>query len=154
MIATTKKMTTTTIPTTAALLRRSRYQASCHSERCLRTRTFRSEDRSAAVRCPGVVVTVALAYIPSTIESMRAVREADRARTGGHAVRRGGYEREPDTSEPQDEEGTMFGRDVELDERPPSIEAAAPHNAQGGRDQTDKKQRHGKQTCDAHQRPR
>ena len=37
----------------------------------------------------GVVVTVALAYIPATIESMRAVREADRARTGGHAVRRG-----------------------------------------------------------------
>ncbi len=37
----------------------------------------------------GVIVTVALAYIPSTIESMRAVREADRARTGGRAVRRG-----------------------------------------------------------------
>ena len=37
----------------------------------------------------GVVVTVALAYIPATIESMRAVREADRARTGGHIVRRG-----------------------------------------------------------------
>ena len=31
----------------------------------------------------GVVVTVALAYIPATIDSMRAVREADRARTGG-----------------------------------------------------------------------
>jgi len=37
----------------------------------------------------GVVVTVALAYIPATIDSMRAVREADRARTGGHTVRRG-----------------------------------------------------------------
>jgi energy-coupling factor transport system permease protein len=37
----------------------------------------------------GVVVTVALAYIPATIDSMRAVREADRARTGGQPVRRG-----------------------------------------------------------------
>ena len=37
----------------------------------------------------GVVVTVALAFIPATIESIRAVRDADRARTGGHAVRRG-----------------------------------------------------------------
>src|SRR3954452_6215903 len=37
----------------------------------------------------GVVVTVALAFVPATIESVRAVREADRARTGGHPVRRG-----------------------------------------------------------------
>lgn len=37
----------------------------------------------------GLVTTVALAFVPSTIESVHAVREADRARTGGHAVRRG-----------------------------------------------------------------
>ena len=37
----------------------------------------------------GVVITVALAFIPSTIESVSAVREADRARTGGPVVRRG-----------------------------------------------------------------
>ena len=37
----------------------------------------------------GVVITVALAFVPATIESISAVREADRARTGGHAVRRG-----------------------------------------------------------------
>lgn len=37
----------------------------------------------------GVVITVALAFIPATIESIRTVRDADRARTGGHAVRRG-----------------------------------------------------------------
>jgi energy-coupling factor transport system permease protein len=38
---------------------------------------------------PGLVVTVALAFVPSTIAAARAVREADRARTGGRAVRRG-----------------------------------------------------------------
>ena len=37
----------------------------------------------------GVVVTVALAFVPATIESVRAVRDADLARTGGHPVRRG-----------------------------------------------------------------
>jgi hypothetical protein len=37
----------------------------------------------------GVVITVALAFVPATIESIGAVREADRARTGGHVVRRG-----------------------------------------------------------------
>jgi len=37
----------------------------------------------------GLIVVVALAFVPSTIESVRAVREADRARTGGRAVRRG-----------------------------------------------------------------
>lgn len=37
----------------------------------------------------GLVVTVALAFVPSTIESVSAVREADRARTGGRIVRRG-----------------------------------------------------------------
>ena len=37
----------------------------------------------------GVVVTVALAFVPATIESVRAVREADLARTGEQPVRRG-----------------------------------------------------------------
>jgi energy-coupling factor transport system permease protein len=37
----------------------------------------------------GVAVTVALAFVPSTLESIHAVREADRARTGGRVVRRG-----------------------------------------------------------------
>jgi energy-coupling factor transport system permease protein len=37
----------------------------------------------------GVVVTVALAFVPATIESVRAVREADLARTGGRPVRHG-----------------------------------------------------------------
>jgi len=37
----------------------------------------------------GLIVVVALAFVPSTIESVQAVREADRARTGGRAVRRG-----------------------------------------------------------------
>src|SRR5439155_13509851 len=47
--------TTMTMPSTAALLRTSRYQASCHSERCLRTRTLSSAARSAAVCCRGAV---------------------------------------------------------------------------------------------------
>lgn len=38
---------------------------------------------------PGLVVTVALAFVPSTVTAARAVREADRARTGGRVVRRG-----------------------------------------------------------------
>lgn len=37
----------------------------------------------------GIAVTVALAFVPSTLESIHAVREADRARTGGRVVRRG-----------------------------------------------------------------
>lgn len=37
----------------------------------------------------GVVVTVGLAFVPATIESFKAVRQADLARTGGHPVRRG-----------------------------------------------------------------
>ncbi|MGZ4690418.1 MAG: energy-coupling factor transporter transmembrane component T [Acidimicrobiia bacterium] len=37
----------------------------------------------------GVVTTVALAFVPSTIESVGAVREADRARTGGRSIKRG-----------------------------------------------------------------
>jgi energy-coupling factor transport system permease protein len=38
---------------------------------------------------PGLVVTVALAFVPSAIDAVGAVREADRARTGGRVVRRG-----------------------------------------------------------------
>jgi energy-coupling factor transport system permease protein len=37
----------------------------------------------------GLIVVVALAFVPSTIEAIRDVREADRARTGGRVVRRG-----------------------------------------------------------------
>lgn len=37
----------------------------------------------------GVVVTIALAFVPSTIAAVQATREADRARTGGRVVRRG-----------------------------------------------------------------
>ena len=37
----------------------------------------------------GLVVTIALAFVPSTIAALRASREADRARTGGVSVRRG-----------------------------------------------------------------
>ena len=38
---------------------------------------------------PGLVVTVALAFVPSTIATVQRVREADRARTGGSVHRRG-----------------------------------------------------------------
>lgn len=38
---------------------------------------------------PGLVVTVALAFVPSTIATVQRVREADRARTGGTTRRRG-----------------------------------------------------------------
>jgi len=37
----------------------------------------------------GLAVTVALAFVPSTIAAVGAVRESDRARTGGRVVRRG-----------------------------------------------------------------
>lgn len=37
----------------------------------------------------GLVVTVALALVPSTVAAISSVREADRARTGGEVVRRG-----------------------------------------------------------------
>ena len=37
----------------------------------------------------GLVVVVALAFVPSTITAIHDVREADRARTGGRVVRRG-----------------------------------------------------------------
>lgn len=38
---------------------------------------------------PGLVVVVALAFVPSVVGAALAVREADRARTGGVVVRRG-----------------------------------------------------------------
>ncbi len=38
---------------------------------------------------PGLIVTVALAFVPSTLVAVSAVREADRARSGGRVVRRG-----------------------------------------------------------------
>ncbi len=38
---------------------------------------------------PGLIVTVALAFVPSTLVAVGAVREADRARSGGRVVRRG-----------------------------------------------------------------
>lgn len=38
---------------------------------------------------PGLMVTVALAFVPSTMAAVTATRDADRARTGGRAVRRG-----------------------------------------------------------------
>ncbi len=38
---------------------------------------------------PGVMLTVGLAFVPSTIQSVRLVQESDRARTGGVSVRRG-----------------------------------------------------------------
>lgn len=38
---------------------------------------------------PGLIVTVALAFVPSTMQAVAAAREADMARTGGRVVRRG-----------------------------------------------------------------
>jgi len=69
----------------------------------------------------GLVTTVALAFVPSTIESVSAVREADRARTGGRVVRRGralrlavpvlerGLERAIALSESMDARGFAYG---------------------------------------------
>jgi energy-coupling factor transport system permease protein len=69
----------------------------------------------------GLVTTVALAFVPSTIESISAVREADRARTGGRVVRRGrvlrlvvpvlerGMERAISLSESMDARGFGYG---------------------------------------------
>jgi energy-coupling factor transport system permease protein len=37
----------------------------------------------------GLAITVAIAFVPSTIAAVGAVRESDRARTGGRVVRRG-----------------------------------------------------------------
>ena len=36
----------------------------------------------------GLVVTIALAFVPSTLAALRASRESDRARTGGVVVRK------------------------------------------------------------------
>lgn len=69
---------------------------------------------------PGLVVTVALAFVPSTMAAIRSVREADEARTGGRVVRRGrllrqavpllgtGLERAVNLAESMDARG--FGR--------------------------------------------
>lgn len=38
---------------------------------------------------PGLIVSVGLAFVPSTMAAVGAAREADRARTGGRVVRRG-----------------------------------------------------------------
>ena len=38
---------------------------------------------------PGVMLTVGLAFVPATIQSVRLAQESDRARTGGVSVRRG-----------------------------------------------------------------
>ena len=68
----------------------------------------------------GVVLTVALAFVPSTLVAVGQVREADRARTGGRLVRRGrlvrlvvpvlelGLERAVNLAESMDARG--FGR--------------------------------------------
>lgn len=37
----------------------------------------------------GLILTVAVAFVPATVATVARVREADRARTGGHVVRRG-----------------------------------------------------------------
>jgi energy-coupling factor transport system permease protein len=75
----------------------------------------------------GVVTTVALAFVPSTIESVFAVREADRARTGGQTVRRGrllrrvvpvlerGLERAVALSESMDSRGFGYGGSTRAD---------------------------------------
>lgn len=77
----------------------------------------------------GVVVTVALAFVPATIESIAAVREADRARTGGEPVRRGrlirsalpvlerGMERAVGLSESMDSRGFGAGAVTAADAR-------------------------------------
>jgi energy-coupling factor transport system permease protein len=75
----------------------------------------------------GVVTTVALAFVPSTIESIGAVREADRARTGNRPVKRGrllrlivpvlerGLERAVALSESMDARGFGFGTSTRSD---------------------------------------
>src|SRR5204862_4863805 len=42
---------------------------------------------------PALVVTVAIAFVPSTLATLRAVQEAERARTGGAVRRRGALRR-------------------------------------------------------------
>jgi energy-coupling factor transport system permease protein len=76
----------------------------------------------------GVVTTVALAFVPSTIESVGAVREADRARTGNQAIRRGrllrlivpvlerGLERAVALSESMDSRGFGYGGSTRTDQ--------------------------------------
>ena len=75
----------------------------------------------------GLVVTVALAFVPSTIQAITAVREADRARTGGRVVRRGrlirqampvlesGMERAVNLAESMDARGFAYGGASSLD---------------------------------------
>jgi len=70
----------------------------------------------------GLVVIVALAFVPATLESIHVTREADRARTGGRTVRRGrllrqivpvlerGLERAMALAESMDARG--FGREL------------------------------------------
>ena len=70
----------------------------------------------------GLVVIVALAFVPATLESIQSTREADRARTGGRVVRRGrllrqivpvlerGMERAISLAESMDARG--FGREL------------------------------------------
>ena len=84
----------------------------------------------------GVVTTVALAFVPSTIESVGAVREADRARTGGRSIRRGrilrsivpvlerGMERAVALSESMDARGSA-SRAARAATRPPDGAASA-----------------------------
>lgn len=76
----------------------------------------------------GVVTTVALAFVPSTIESISAVHEADKARTGGQTVRRGrvlrlvvpvlerGLERAVSLSESMDARGFGYGGSTRADQ--------------------------------------
>ena len=47
------------------------------------------ESAPRAFHEPGLVVTVALAFVPATVAAVRSIREADRARTGGRVVRKG-----------------------------------------------------------------
>ncbi|MGZ8766175.1 MAG: hypothetical protein ACXW2C_10845 [Acidimicrobiia bacterium] len=75
----------------------------------------------------GLVVTVALAFVPSTIQAIAAVREADQARTGGRVVRRGrlirqaipvlesGMERAVNLAESMDARGFAYGGASALD---------------------------------------
>ncbi|MCZ7535114.1 MAG: energy-coupling factor transporter transmembrane protein EcfT [Acidimicrobiia bacterium] len=77
----------------------------------------------------GLIVSVALAFVPATLTSVRATRDADRARTGGAVVKRGrlvrlvvpvlesGMERAVSLSESMDSRG--FGH------RPPAPTEAA-----------------------------
>lgn len=76
----------------------------------------------------GVVTTVALAFVPSTIESVGAVWEADRARTGNRSIKRGrllrlivpvlerGLERAVALSESMDARGFGYGGSSRTDQ--------------------------------------